>query len=85
MSQDMNPRENPTEIALHIAARVWTRESTQSITMDTQLAVEFARVIDEYRGALIWCSGSADFGDGGIARDGFLKIKNDLIDGNGDL
>jgi hypothetical protein len=30
--------------------------------------------------ALIWCSGSADFNEGGIAREGWLKTCKPLID-----
>lgn len=29
--------------------------------------------------ALIWCSGSADFGEGGIAREGWLKLCAPLL------
>jgi hypothetical protein len=31
------------------------------------------------RDALIWCSGSADFNEGGIAREGWLKICAPLL------
>jgi len=30
--------------------------------------------------ALIWCSGSADFGDGGQAREGWLKLCAPLLE-----
>ena len=30
--------------------------------------------VDEFKDALIWCSGSADFQEGGKARKGWLKI-----------
>lgn len=30
--------------------------------------------------ALIWCSGSADFNEGGIAREGWLKMCAPLLD-----
>lgn len=76
---------NPSIQAINISARVWTRGECTSREMDTVLAIEFARVIDEYREALIWCSGSDDFGPGGQAEEGFRKIRDRLIDGNGDL
>jgi hypothetical protein len=31
-------------------------------------------LVRELVGVLQWCSGSADFGDGGIAREGWLKL-----------
>ena len=43
------------------------------------LAIEIARLIDQYREALIWCSGSADFNPGGQAHDGWNKICEPLL------
>lgn len=77
--------KQPSKEAIGIAARIWTRESCEKITMVEELAMEFARTIDEYRDALIWCSGSADFGQGGQAEVGFEKIRHRLIDAEGDL
>jgi len=48
--------------------------------MDSKLATVFAEVIDEYIEAIQWCSGSADFGEGGQARDGWNKIMPPLLD-----
>ncbi len=36
-------------------------------------------LIKKLKEALIWCSGSADFGEGGQARVGWLKVEK-LID-----
>lgn len=36
------------------------------------------------RGALIWCGGSADFGPGGKARKGWLKLVVPLLDAPAD-
>ena len=35
--------------------------------------------IEKFRKALQWCSGSADFGHGGQAREGWLKICDPLL------
>jgi len=43
------------------------------------LTIEIARLIDQYREALIWCSGSADFNPGGQAHDGWNKICEPLL------
>lgn len=40
--------------------------------------------VDEMREALIWCSGSDDFQEGGKAREGWLKVShllNEVDDG----
>ena len=44
--------------------------------------VKETTLIDKFREALMWCSGSADFGEGGQAREGWLKICQPLIDKN---
>ena len=36
-------------------------------------------LIDALYAALIWCSGSSDFGTGGFARKGWLKVCRPLI------
>ncbi len=61
------------------AAQVWCTEKTKHKEMDVELAEEFANILDEYIDALIWCSGSADFGPGGQAEKGFNKICRPLI------
>ena len=40
--------------------------------------------IKELQEALIWCSGSEDFGEGGKARKGWLKICKPLLEEEGD-
>ncbi len=37
-------------------------------------------LIEEYRDALIWCSGSPSFGPDGEAREGWLRICQPLLD-----
>lgn len=44
-----------------------------------ELLLEVARIVEDYRKALIWCSGSKDFGEGGIAREGWEKICEPLL------
>ena len=38
--------------------------------------------IERFREALIWCSGSEDFNDGGKAREGWLKLCAPLLVGS---
>jgi hypothetical protein len=73
------PAVVPTEIARGIAARVWCMPKTSHIVMDTELAEEFACTIERYRQALIWCSGSEDFGPGGKAEEGWNKTVAPLL------
>ena len=40
---------------------------------------ELEAKIEEYKEALIWCSGSADFSEGGQAREGWLKVRARLL------
>jgi len=40
---------------------------------------ETVKILDRYREALIWCSGSADFGPGGQAEKGWEKICKPLL------
>ena len=51
----------PSEIAMGKAARLWTLPTTQHCTMQTEVAIAIAQMIDEYREALIWMSGATDF------------------------
>ena len=70
------------EISRGIAARAWCTSTTSHIVMMPELAEVFASIIEDYRQALIWCSGSADFGPGGQAEVGWDKVCKPLIDGN---
>lgn len=71
--------ENISDHARGVASRVWYTPQTENNTMDPALAEEFARIIDQYREALIWCGGSADFGEGGQAHEGWKKICEPLL------
>jgi len=68
-----------TTLALQKAAQAWCTEPTACKEMDTVLAHAFAEIIDEYREALAWCSGSNDFQVGGQARRGWLKLVRPLL------
>ena len=73
-------QKNATDHAIHIAVQCWARPKTKNKKMDVVLAAEFARVIDKYLEALLWCSGSRDFCVGGQARQGWEKPCKPLID-----
>ena len=45
-----------------------------------QLAEADAKLA-EFRHALLWCGGSADFNEGGVAREGWLKVCAPLLKG----
>ncbi len=68
-----------SEWARGVAAQAWCTEETKHLELDPVLAEAFADKIDAYIEALIWCSGSADFADGGRARTGWLKICEPLL------
>ena len=71
--------EKISEFARYKAAQLWCKSKTEKLTMIPELAEEIASLIDEYRSALIWCSASADFQEGGQARKGWQKIKERMI------
>ncbi len=71
----------PSNAALQIAARAWCTLETSHLTLRPELAEEFARIIDKYREALVWCSGSIDFGQDGQAKVGWDKKCRPLLDG----
>lgn len=68
-----------TGIARGLAAQAWCDPRTSNRVMDPELAEVFAEKLDQYLEALRWCGGSADFGDGGQAREGWLKICDPLL------
>ena len=70
----------PTQKAIYVAAQCWCDPRVSDRTMDSELAMVFAEVIDEYIEALQWCSGSADFGASGKAKIGWDKITPPLLD-----
>ncbi len=43
----MSEEKKPSEYALQKAASAWTQPTTSSKTMDTELAMEFAKILDE--------------------------------------
>jgi hypothetical protein len=74
-----------SENSIHLAAQLWCLDTTKNIEMIPELAEEIANLIDIYKDALIWCSGSDDFGIDGKARKGWLKVCKPLIDNNFDI
>ena len=68
-----------SELAQGLAAQAWCDPETRHIEMDVALAEAFAERLDRYIEALQWCSGSADFGTGGQARKGWLKLCEPLL------
>lgn len=74
-----NKERQPTKLALEVAARIWCMPKTEKLVMIPELTEEFARKIDKYLDALIWCSGSADFGRGGKAELGWKKLCEPLL------
>ena len=69
----------PSTKAIEVAAQCWCDPRTSNRSMDVELATVFAEQIDRYIEALIWCSGSQDFAEEGIARVGWLEVRNRLL------
>lgn len=67
-------------LARGIAAQAWCDERTSHLEMDPELTEVFAEKIDQYLDALIWCSGSADFAEGGQAHKGWVKTCVPLLE-----
>lgn len=68
-----------SEFARRKAAQAWCQKETSDIEMDVRLSEAFAGIIDEYIGALQWCSAASDFQKGGQARKGWRKIEYRLL------
>ena len=68
-----------SNFSLEKAAQIWCLPTTKHLAMIPELAEAFANVIEEYRQALIWCGGSADFAKGGQAEKGYNKICRPLM------
>ena len=73
-------KNEPSLIARQTAARAWCTERTKNIEMDSDLAMAFSEILDQYIEALQWCSGSADFGPGGQAHEGWEKVVRPLLE-----
>ena len=59
-------------------AQLWCAE-TDSLVLNPILAEKFAELLDEYIEALQWCGGNVDFCPNGIARMGWVKICQPLL------
>ncbi len=82
MKMSSNDKDDKVVISDHakaVAARVWCTPQTELKLFDPVLAEEIAKVIEEYRQALIWCGGSADFGYGGKSHEGWKKVCETLL------
>ena len=77
--EDSSLIEPQSNYAQEKAAQLWCLPTTEKIVMEPALCLEMARVIDKYREALIWCSASQEFGINGSAREGWVKIRDELI------
>ena len=69
----------PSDFTRGVAARAWCNPETEHIVMIPALAEEFAKIIETYREALIWCGGSGDFGEGGQAEIGWKEMCEPLL------
>ena len=65
--------------ATTVAAQAWCTPTTSHITMIPELAQEFARIVDEYRSAIIWMSGASDFAEGGQAHAHWVRVREHLV------
>jgi uncharacterized protein YfaS (alpha-2-macroglobulin family) len=58
-------------------------EELAEASKETQLANEISQVLadrlKQFQEALVWCSGSADFGPGGVAREGWERLCQPLL------
>ena len=53
--------------------------SQHAVMMMERDAAQFE--IERLEAALLWCGGSADFNEGGVAREGWLKVCAPLLKG----
>ena len=67
--------ENPSKTAMGKAARLWCLPETEHCSMQPEIAVAMAKLIDQYREALIWMSGAADF----TPYQPWIDIRDNLI------
>ena len=66
--------------SLEIAAQCWCDPRVSDRIMDVELATVFAKQIERYRFALVWCSACDEFNpEDGIAREGYEKIVRPLL------
>lgn len=61
-------------------SQAWCTEKNKHKIMDPDLAEDLAEILDEYRDALIWCSRSVDFANGGQDEKGWNNLCQPLID-----
>lgn len=62
---------------------IWLRKPYGDAVMEraADRIEELTAKLEEFRHALLWCSGSADFNEGGVARKGWLKVCAPLLKG----
>ena len=72
-------REKPYYILYqHQHERILAADRIEALIAERDAAI--ART-DQFKAALFWCSGSSDFNEGGIAREGWLKVCAFLLKG----
>ena len=62
-----------------LAAQAWCDPRTSCIVMDPVLAEVFAEMLDRYKEAIIWMSGSSSFGPEGEAVEDWRKLRDALF------
>ena len=75
----MEDRLMASKQALDIAAKLWRNPTIIDKDVDPALAKVIADKIDQYLDALFWCGGSADFGSGGQAEEGWKLVVLPLL------
>lgn len=71
-----------TDAETFMAMRAAFRDAERFVEAVADRIEAQAAEIERLREALQWCSGSADFNEGGIAREGWLKLCAPLLTGS---
>lgn len=74
-------REDALEL---LAALGQAQEAYEAQLKAEARAEQLAATCERLEEALLWCSGSADFTEGGVAREGWLKVCAPLLTGGKD-
>jgi hypothetical protein len=77
--RDQDTKREASSFARGVAAQAWCQSKTRHTEMDVDLAEEFALILEKYIDALLWCSGSADFGPGGKGEEGWKSLCLPLV------
>jgi hypothetical protein len=77
----MDDEQRLSTEALHIAKLGYDHQRLEIIAL-LRSRDKYKAEVEELVDALIWCSGSNDFNEGGVAREGWLKCCQPLIQRN---